>query len=430
MVTLSALQTAGAAIAQVISRNAGLRPLPCNLRPQLSFRVSRNIGIVSSMSRNWPFVVGLLLCTAPFADASPALDTSLLAAHFSALGGKLWLTNDEYRAIQSEYLAWIDSRLKSGVNWQSMNRELESVGLIPRGPKNSDPAKEMDTSYTRYVEPISVRSVRSGNDLLIIVAGMFKGNGCSLDVTAVVYQLKPPKRLAILNAEPGESQYAFYLSGLAVSDVATDERLFASGWVASNCSSTWNGKRVRIDRRKNSVVRGVLVRNLAAKDSDEGESISAQVERDVVTFRYNGAIGDGDLLSGPAVARYRIVGDRAVPALPVALTRAGFLHEWMEMSDSEAAGLSEPEALAVRRSVASILRNGFQWQRIGACGGSPPVWEIAFRPHDSQILQVLRIAGSRASELRMLAVSNTVTQSCLARDLSQGLTDVAAELPW
>ena len=124
------------------------------------------------------------------------------------------------------------------------------------------------------------------------------------------------------------------------SDIGTEERFFASGWVVSNCTSNWNGKRVGIDRWKNSVVRGVLVRDLAAKDSAEGESISAPVERDVVTFRYSGAIGDVDLLSGPAIARYRIVGDRAVPTLPVALTRAGFIHEWMAMSDGEAAGLS------------------------------------------------------------------------------------------
>ncbi len=381
------------------------------------------------MRRHWLSIVGFSLCAFPLAVAAPPPDTKALAARFNALRGKMWLSIAEYRLIQREYLDWIDARVRSGANWQRMNRELETVGLL--GPNSPNGADGLDTSYVGFVEPISVKSVRLRSDLLVIVAGMYRGNACSLDVTAVIYQRAPVRRLASLNAESAESPHAFYLSGLAAGEEKTSgEGIFASGWVVSNCSSTWNGKRIRIDRMKRSAVASVLVRDLAAKDSDEGENVSAQFDRDIVTFRYNGATGDGDLLSGPAVARYRIVGDRAVLVAPVALTRAGFIHEWLGMSDAEAARWSEPNALASRRSASSILAHGFQWERIGTCGGSPSVWEVAVQPNDSRVLQVFRIAGSKATELRMLSVSDTVTQSCISKDVSKGLTDVAAELPW
>jgi hypothetical protein len=268
-------------------------------------------------------------------------------------------------------------------------------------------------------------------DLLVIVAGIYKGNACSLDTTAVIYQRAPLKRLAILSAETGEFLYAYHLSGLATSgQSASGERLFASGWVVSNCTSNWNGKRIRIDRARDSVTTGILVRDLEAKDSDEGESVRADITRDIVTFRYNGAIGDPDLLSGPAVARYRVERDRAVRIAPLALTRAGFLYEWLRISDAEVSRWSEPESLALRKPVSSALAHGYQWERVGACGGSPPVWEIAVRTHDSPELQVFRIAGSRATELRMLAITRAVTPSCTAKDIAEGLADVAAELPY
>jgi hypothetical protein len=130
------------------------------------------------------------------------------------------------------------------------------------------------------------------------------------------------------------------------------------------------------------------------------------------------------------VARYRVVGDAAVLELPVALTRAGFIHEWLGMSDADARRWSDPQAASARSGASTALSHGFEWKRVSRCGGSPPVWEVAVRPHDSKTMQVFRIAGSRATDLRMSAVSNTVTESCVADDLSKGLEGVAAELPW
>jgi hypothetical protein len=60
------------------------------------------------------------------------------------------------------------------------------------------------------------------------------------------------------------------------------------------------------------------------------------------------------------------------------------------------------------------------WPGRGQCGGSPPFWEVAIRPHDSKTIEVFRIGGTRATELRMLAVTDGVTQSCVPEDISKG----------
>jgi hypothetical protein len=101
------------------------------------------------------------------------------------------------------------------------------------------------------------------------------------------------------------------------------------------------------------------------------------------------------------------------------------------MADADAARWGEPDAVAMRKSeVPSTVAHGFEWERIARCDGSPPVWEIAIRPYDSKTLEVLRISGSRATELRMLGVAKTVTQSCAPEDISHDLSGVGAELPW
>jgi len=394
------------------------------------FQPPCNIARVGPMHRYSQLVVSLLFVVIPITLHSQAQDTSRLSAHLKALRGKQLLTSDEYRSIQGEYLTWIDSRIKLDRDTESMNRELEAAGVFPKWSKAPDqPDFLADTyaSHAGYVDPISSRAVRS--DVFAIVAGMYQGIGCSRDVAAILYQRQPVKRLATLNGEPAESPYAYYLSGIATGDAGpTGERMFASGWVVSNCTSTWNGKRIRIDRLKGSAITAILVRDLDAKDREEGEAVSADVEGNVATFRYDGATGDGELLVGPSIARYQVVGGRAVLESPVALTRAGFIHEWLGMSLGDATRWSEPQAVAARSVVVSALSHGFQWQRIARCGGVPSVWEIAVRPNGSTTLQVFRIAGASASELRMLAVVNTVTESCVPDDLS-GLAEVAPELP-
>jgi hypothetical protein len=380
----------------------------------------------------------LLFCIAvvllsPIAVIARAKDTAILSAHLESVRGKVWVPNDEFRGLQTEYLGWIDSRVRAGNSARSMNHELREAGLFPNWAKPEAPHKvdKIYESHAGYLGPILEKPVRHGRNVVTIAAGIYKGSGCSLDVTAVVYERLPFRRLGYINAEPSKPEYAFYLSGLDVGPKSPrGERLIGSGWVASNCTSTWNGKRIRIDRLSGSSIEPVLERSLNARDQ-EGEHVAARVEGRIVTFRYRGATGDDDLLGVPTIARYQVLGDHVVLASPLALTRAGFIYEWLRISEGDALRWSEPGAAAARASVASSLaRHGFKWERIAQCGGSPAIWEIAIRLDEANSIVVFRISGSRATELRMLSLGVATAPPCRPEAISKGLAGVAAELPW
>jgi hypothetical protein len=61
---------------------------------------------------------------------------------------------------------------------------------------------------------------------------------------------------------------------------------------------------------------------------------------------------------------------------------------------------------------------------------SPPVFEAAARLEPSQKIYVFRISGSRATELRLLAVRNAWTESCVPLEDAKGHETVRTELPW
>ena len=374
----------------------------------------------------------LLLIVAAVAIAQQREDTARLAAHLKVLRGKKWITDAERRSIEREYLEWIDSRVYAGRNVEAMNRELDTAGLFVqwrKTPEAADTLDELYASHAGYLGPISTKPIHSRGDLVVIGAGVYMGEGCSLDVTAVVYKRLPAKRLATINAEGADqSRYAYHLDSIDIGAEGNGGQLAASAWGVSNCTSSWNGKRIRIDRLRTHRPATIFARDLAAQDN--GDGVSSRVDGDVATFLYHGATGDTDLISGPSVARYRVSGDAAILESPVALTRAGFIHEWLGMSEADAKRWSDPKAASAKSGAAATLSHGFEWETVARCSGSPPVWEVALRPADAKTLQVFRIAGARATEFRMLAATNTVTDSCVADDLSTGLASIAAELPW
>ncbi len=374
----------------------------------------------------WSVVLSLAVVS--YAVASVPEDTARLAARLKTLRGKLWLSTHQYTSLQAEYLAWIDSRVKAGGTSDGMNRELRAAGLLPQWGNDDD---EMYKAHAGYLEAIATKAGRVTDGVFVLAAGIYMGAGCSLDVTALLYQRTPLTLLGQINADPGASEYAFYLSDLALGEKDADgARLVASGWTISNCTSNWNGKRVRIDRIREQSAENVLARDLNARDR-EGENVSAWVQRDVVTFWYDGGLDDSELMHGPAVATYRVVGDRAVRDAPVALTRAGFIHEWLGMDDAEAAQWGNAEAVAMRKRVASVVKkHGFEFERIARCDGSDPIWEVAVHVEDIDRSYVFRIGGSRATELRMLGIAGRLTPSCVAEDSGKTLASVGTELPW
>jgi len=239
-------------------------------------------------------------------------DTAHLAAHLKAMRGRKQLSSGEYKAIQAEYLAWIDVRVKAGSNPDSMNAELKAAGLFPRW---GNFVEENFKSHAGYLEPLSMKPVRGTGDILVIEASIYQGIG-SRDVTAVLYQRSRLTRLTNINASP-DDRWPYYLSGLDIAEnPPTGEILVASGWVVSNCTSTWNGKRIRIDRLNGLSLKNVLSRDLGAQDREPQENVAAWVQGDAATFLYNGTIRDSEMLSTSSIARYRVAGDQAVRETP------------------------------------------------------------------------------------------------------------------
>lgn len=377
------------------------------------------------MSRLLPWAAGLLFTGLQVWATTPD-DTARLGNHMRALRGSLWLDPAEYTAIQSEFLAWLDARVKTGASVASMNQELKSAGILPDWTPSVD---EMDRSHAGYVEAIPERAVRGTSDVFVIEARIYKGAGCSVDSTALAYDQESRRRIAAIRAAPEVAKYAYYLSGLDVGGKdSTGSRLVATGWVISNCTSAWNGKRIRIDRTGGTSAGSILARALFAHDR-LGDTVAAQIQGDRVTFEYDAGVQDLNILLTPAVATFRIAGHVAVRQSPIALTRAGFIEEWLSMAD-DPARWGETQALRLRPTVAAaVQQHGFEWAKMFRCGGSPASWEVGVRIRDLEKTYFFRIAGTRARELRMDDIRDDATQSCIEENTSKDLSVVAAELP-
>jgi hypothetical protein len=155
------------------------------------------------------------------------------------------------------------------------------------------------------------------------------------------------------------------------------------------------------------------------------------VQRDLVTFWYEGGIQDTDLLSGPAILRYRVSGDIAAREGPAALTRAGFLQEWLNMGDAEAVRWSDPDAAAKHATAsAAFAHDTFSWDRIARCDSSQQVWEIGVWLNESKARYIFRLTGSHAAKLRMISIVESPDETCAPLDWRKNLGAIGAELPW
>ena len=87
--------------------------------------------------------------------------------------------------------------------------------------------------------------------------------------------------------------------------------------------------------------------------------------------------------------------------------------------------------MARRKVVAATLtEHGFDWIHIGLCSGPVQVWEVAARPHETEVLYVFRIREARAAELRMMDIAAKRTASCASEDIHRTLQSVGSELAW
>lgn len=366
--------------------------------------------------RLW-LVVGFL-CLPAFCAAPQ--DTLRLAGHLAKLREHvvLELPPEEFKALQSEFLTWIDSRVKAGTSIDNMNAELGAAKLLSDGPQTID--DQFDKSYAGYLGHIESRPVPGADGPLVLVVGIHTGGYCDFDDTLLLYQRAPLRRIGWINAEPSYS-HGYHLHNFTMEQEGPARgRIVASAWVASNCTSVWNGGRLRIDAAGPQSMTNLLNRGVGFRNSAD---VAITIHNAQVQFAYTTMVSDGNALEQDAIATYHLQAGRAIRIPPIASTYAGFISEWLTMAD--AAPVSSPQAAAMHHALAA-KRELFHWEHVADCPGPEPSREIAVRWDKSKQPIVFRISGATAAQMRMISVSAQRSPSCHEIPMGDDLHTVTA----
>ncbi len=373
--------------------------------------------------RHW--LISVLILYAPCFAGEIPVDTARLTSHLEQFRRhkSLGLSATQYMAIQREYLQWIESRLRSGATVAQMNGELKSVGLLSEGPNSVDDM--FDKTYVGFLGEVEAKPALGAEDLFAIKFGFHTGGYCNFDDTVVLYERNPLRRLAQVNAERSYT-HGYHLRDLAVGkDDPGRGRIIGSAWVASNCTSNWNGNIFRIDVSHGRSLENVLDRSVSAF---AGDPVTIGIENDTVTFRYGTSAGDLAVLAREAIARFRVQGGRAIREAPIAPSFGGFVHEWLNLTDADAARWSTSEAAHSHHDLAARLNHELlEWKGVASCPGSPPAREIVVEWSESKQTTVFRISETNAAELRMLSVSGEHSPGCREIDITGDLTSIFGE---
>ena len=364
-----------------------------------------------------------LILHLPVLEAA-APDTLRLAAHLSQFRKfKLYeFRATDFEAVQRRYLAWVDRRIAVAQAPESMNAELEAAGLLSDGPDTVDDMFER--TYAGYLAKIV--SLPVGDEQIAVNLGIHTGGYCNRDETLVLYERKSRRRLAVLNSAHPYS-HGYLLSGFSIgasSPIAG--RLIATSWIASNCTSNWNGSTLKIDRLFRGSVRNILQRSAGARNED---GITVRLAGNVVEFEYVTWLGDGDATVRTAIARYRVTGNRALRESPIATQIAGFLSEWLELDDREADRWSSPAAAGAHHTLTPRPDDLPTWERVALCNGPHPTWEITLRWGDPILTTAFLIRAPNAGAMQLVAVSHVPSAACREIPFPDALPKILAELP-
>ncbi len=367
--------------------------------------------------------LGLLIVSVAVLASGRDLDT--LAAKLKGVRGAQKLSTEQFSELRGVYLEWIDAQVNSGHRVAEINRALVAAHLIQRNPP-----EDLFASQVGFVEPVREVRVRSTREVRVLAVPIYVGANCQLDDTAVVYSRRGRRRMGVLRVGDG-LESAAYLSSLdAGAEDAKGARLVASGWVRSNCTSTWNQKTLRIDRLAAGTAKPLLERGLNAQDR-EPVSVAARVRGSQATFEYRGGIRNGDVLSLETATRYRVRGDTVMRASPLALSRVAFIQEWLELKEVEAQRWSEAQPLLMRPQVAAALEDQtFDFGRIARVPGDNEAWNITLIQSESRVRYEFRIEGGKASKLRVAGLTVHPPAKSKEEEAAGDPSPATELLPW
>jgi hypothetical protein len=198
--------------------------------------------------------------------------------------------------------------------------------------------------------------------------------------------------------------YSYWLSSIDVSQGnQSGQRIVATGWIISNCTSNWNGSIAKIDLMKHGELKEISKYEPWAANS---EGIKASVHGNVVNFRYMLRNYDvGVWTAGPGVASYEVLGEVAVRRAPLALTKGTFITEWLNLSSRDVAAFSSPEAAKQHSGIEVLVRNrGLEWRSAASCESTPHLWKLTADIYDAHAARTFVIEGSTVNNLRMRSV--------------------------
>jgi hypothetical protein len=368
---------------------------------------------------------GLIWCV-PCLGGAVRADTRRLAEHLEKFRHyKIYeMPAAEYKPIQGEYRTWINTRLMAGTSVAQMNEELQAANLLSIGPETIDDM--FDRTYSGFLGEVETVPVTGTDDLLGIKFGVHTGGYCNFDETVLLYRRKPLRNPVQINAELVYT-HGYRLRELAAGkDGSARGGIIGSAWVASNCTSNWNGNVFRIDRSRGRAIENILDQGVAAFN---GEEMKISVEEDTVTFDYTTSTGETAALTREGIARYRVRAGNAVRQAPLAPSFGGFIAEGLTIEDTEAAHWSTAQANIQHHELAARLKNEvYEWEQVAECPGPPAAREVTIQWDTSKQTTVFWVSGSSAAEMRMLSISDEPSPSC-RRIIRDDLTAILGEPP-
>jgi hypothetical protein len=361
-------------------------------------------------------VLSLIVCL-PSVAAGMREDTARLAARLASLQGSE-LTAAEFTPLQAEYLAWLEVRVQARGTVQTINDELREARLLYAEPTTLP--DDLEASHAGYLD--AVRGEPLDEDVLALKLGIYTGSSCDYDLTVVLYQRKPFRRLGWLNAQEFH-EHGHWLHGLAIGrEDPARGRIIASAWTSSNCTSVWNGGRFRIDAVQPQGMTNVLNRDAIASDDEE---VKISIENSGATFRYSGDMHDTVINNREGIARYKIENGKPIRQAPIASQFGGFIDEWLLLDDEDAARFSSSPAAHLHHELAArFKKEAFDWQHVADCPGSAR--EVAVRGDESEKVTVFLVAASSIAEMRMLSISDNINPMCREIDISKDLSAITS----
>ena len=337
------------------------------------------------------------------------------------------LTGAELARIRREYLRWADSRIAAGAGEEDINKELSSAGLLERASDSKIAAGTVFPSYAGFLEDVTALPVPGAADLLDVRLGI--GTSCGYDQTIAIYSRSPRQRVGFVDHSgdrPNIIGVPWRFSPAAAGPKDPDgRRLLAIGGYSVWCTSTYISVNLRVEDIVDGTMRTLLNRDVGGRCCwNERDNVMVSVVGSAVQFRYEASMADGDILRRPAIARFSRSGRGLQRDAPIALSRAGYVDEWLKMDDVEAARWSTAEAAQNHAALAAWGAKGFHFEQTALCAGNPPVWQVVVLFREPQEQRAFTLSQSRAVEMRILDVSREPRADCR----EPGMPELAEEL--